>query len=53
MKTYIILFLATCFGIVACAQDRTPYLTKSLSAIKHVSVSTSGGITAVSGASGD
>jgi hypothetical protein len=55
MKTYIILFFATSFGIVACAQDRTPYLTKSLSgsAIKHVSVSTSGGSIAVSGAPGE
>lgn len=55
MKTYILILFITCQAIVASAQDnKTPYLTKSLSgdAIKHVFVSTSGGSITVSGASG-
>jgi hypothetical protein len=55
MKTYIILFFLACQGIIASAQDnKTPYLTKSLSgnAIKHVFVSTSGGSITVSGDKG-
>jgi hypothetical protein len=54
MKTYIILFFLACQSIVASAQERAPYLTKSLSndAIKKVFVSTSGGSITVSGASG-
>lgn len=55
MKTYIILFLAACQGLAAMAQDKDPYLTKSLAndAIKNVSVSTSGGSITVSGAPGE
>jgi hypothetical protein len=51
MKTYIILLFVACQSIVALAQDKTPYLTKSLSAdaIKKVFVSTSGGSITVSG----
>ncbi|MDB5141472.1 MAG: hypothetical protein JWQ66_185 [Mucilaginibacter sp.] len=51
MKTHIILFFLVCQGMVALAQDKTPYQTKSLSgdAIKHVFVSTSGGSITVSG----
>jgi hypothetical protein len=54
MKTYIILFFLACQGMVALAQDKTPYQTKSLSgdAIKHVFVSTSGGSITVSGDKG-
>ncbi|MDB5133491.1 MAG: hypothetical protein JWP37_94 [Mucilaginibacter sp.] len=54
MKTYITLFIVTCQSVVALAQDKTPYLTKSLSndAIKNVFVSTSGGSITVSGATG-
>jgi hypothetical protein len=51
MKTYIILLFVACQSMVALAQDKTPYLTKSLSAdaIKKVFVSTSGGSITVSG----
>jgi DUF4097 and DUF4098 domain-containing protein YvlB len=55
MKTYIILFFIA-FTSVAVAQDnKTPYLTKSLSgdAIKQVFVNTSGGSITVSGAPGE
>jgi hypothetical protein len=54
MKTYIILLLLACQGVIASAQDRTPYLTKSLSgdAIKHVFVNTTGGSITVSGEKG-
>lgn len=53
MKTYILLLFLACQGVIASAQDKTPYLTKSLSgnAIKHVFVSTSGGSITVSGSS--
>ncbi|MGZ3822624.1 MAG: hypothetical protein ACXVB6_18670, partial [Mucilaginibacter sp.] len=54
MKTSILLFFLACQGIISSAQDnKTPYLTKSLSrdAIKHVFVNTSGGSITVSGAS--
>ncbi len=56
MKAYIILFFLACQGVVSLAQDnKTPYLTKSLSgdAVKKVFVSTSGGSITVSGASGE
>lgn len=52
MKTRILLFFLACQSIVALAQEnKTPYLTKSLSgdAIKHVFVNTSGGSITVSG----
>lgn len=52
MKTKIILFFLACQSICALAQEnKTPYLTKSLSgdAIKHVYVTTSGGSITVSG----
>jgi hypothetical protein len=54
MKTYIILLLLACQGVIAAGQDKTPYLTKSLSgsAIKHVFVNTSGGSITVSGDKG-
>lgn len=54
MKTYILLFFLACQGIVASAQNKTPYLTKPLSgdAIKHLFVSTSGGSITVSGDKG-
>ena len=55
MKTRIILFLLACQSFAVLAQDnKTPYLTKSLSgdAIKHVFVETSGGSITVSGDSG-
>lgn len=54
MKKYIILLFVACQSMVALAQDKTPYLTKLLSAnaIKKVFVSTSGGSITVSGENG-
>lgn len=54
MKTRIILFFLACQSVIALAQEnRTPYLTKSLSgdAIKQVYLTTSGGSISVSGSS--
>ena len=56
MKTFVILFFIAFTSVAALAQDnKTPYLTKSLSAeaIKQVYVNTSGGSITVSGAAGE
>jgi hypothetical protein len=56
MKNYLLLLFVACQSYTALAQDnRTPYMTKSLSSsgIKAVFVKTSGGSIAVSGASGE
>ncbi|HTD98247.1 MAG TPA: hypothetical protein VK668_03140 [Mucilaginibacter sp.] len=55
MKTNIILFLSACLSVTAMAQDKKPYLTKSLEndAIKEVFVNTSGGSITVSGSTGE
>ena len=55
MKAYLTLLIVACQSVAALAQDdKTPYLTKSLSsdAINSVVVSTSGGGIKVSGESG-
>lgn len=54
MKTYFLLLLAACQGVVCLAQDKKPYMTKPLTsdAINAVFVNTSGGSITVSGAAG-
>jgi DUF4097 and DUF4098 domain-containing protein YvlB len=55
MKTYFTLLIVVCQSIIAMAQDKAPYLTKSLAndAISNVVVSTSAGGITVSGQSGE